>query len=331
MSSLTVTVTAPVQQAIEREVVASGSVSAWQEMSLGVELSGVRVAAVLVEPGDRVEAGQALLELDKRSLQAQARQAEASLAQAQASAKLAELQAIRGESLLSQNLISGSNYDELQANRARSAAQLLAAEAERDSAQLRLGFATLRAPDSGVISARMVQPGQVVSAGNELLRLIRRGRLEWRAEVAERDLVRIEVGASVSLRTPTGETVVGKIRAVSPGISPETRTALVYADLPQPGGLRAGMFAEGRLRIGSAQVWVVPREAVVFRDGFAYVFQIDEQSRAVQRRIEIGVSQGEFIEVRSGLSGEESVAVRGAGFLGDGDLVKVAAAGGVAG
>lgn len=328
VSSLTVTVAAPQRQAIEREVVASGSVSAWQEMSLGVELSGVRVAAVLVEPGDRVTAGQALLELDKRSLEAQARQAEASLAQAQASARLAELQATRGESLLAQNLISGANFDELQANRARTAAQLLAAEAERDSAQLRLGFATLRAPDSGVISARSVQPGQVVSAGNELLRLIRRGRLEWRAEVAERDLVRIQVGSSVSLRAPTGETVIGTIRAVSPGISPETRTALVYADLPEPGALRAGMFAEGRLRVGSAQVLVVTRESVVFRDGFAYVFQIDEQSRALQRRIELGATQGEFIEVRSGLSGDERIAVRGAGFLGDGDLVKVSAAGG---
>lgn len=327
VSSLTVTVAAPERRSIEREVVASGSVSAWQEMSLGVELSGVRVAAVLVEPGDRVAAGQALLELDKRTLQAQARQAEASLAQAQASARLAELQATRGESLLAQNLISGANYDELQANRARTAAQLLAAEAERDSAQLRLGFATLRAPDDGVISARMVQPGQVVSAGSEMLRLIRRGRLEWRAEVAERDLVRIEVGAPVTLRTPTGESVIGKIRAVSPSISPETRTALVYADLPEPGGLRAGMFAEGRLRIGSVQALVVPRESVVYRDGFAYVFHVDEQNRALQRRIEIGSSQGEFIEVRSGLEGEERIAVRGAGFLGDGDLVKVGTAG----
>lgn len=322
-SSLTVTVATPSERRVEREVVASGSVAPWQDMSLGVELSGIRVANVLVEPGDRVTLGQALVELDRRSLEALARQAEASLAQAKASAQLARTQATRGESLLAQNLISSSNYDELQANRARAEAQLIAAEAERDSAQLRLGFATLRAPDSGIVSARNVQPGQVVSAGAELLRLIRRGRLEWRAEVAETDLARIAVGAAVVLRAPTGERVTGVIRAVSPGISAETRTALVYADLSKPGPLRAGMFAEGRITVGSSLVQVVPRESVVFRDGFAYVFVVGEGNKVTQRRIEAGTTQGDVIEVRSGLQPGERIALRGAGFLGDGDVVKV--------
>lgn len=322
-SSLTVTTTAATERLIAREVVASGSVAAWQEMSLGVELSGIRVANVLVEPGARVSAGDPLVEFDRRTLEVQARQAEASLAQAKASAQLARTQATRGEGLVAQNLISSSNYDELQANRARAEAQLIAAEAERDNAQLRLGFATLRAPDSGIVSARQVQPGQVVSAGTELLRLIRRGRLEWRAEVAETDLARIGVGATVTLRAPNGERVEGRIRAVSPSISAETRTALVYADLPAPGPLRAGMFAEGRLAVGSARVQVLPRESVVYRDGFAYVFVLGEGNKVVQRRIEAGTTQDEFIEVRAGLARGERVVLRGAGFLGDGDVVKV--------
>jgi len=323
VSSLTVTVASPSTESVVREVAASGSVAAWQEMILGVELGGLRVARVLVEPGDEVKLGQPLLELDRRTLEIQARQAEANWQRAKANALLAAAQAQRGESLLAQNLISSNNHEELQANRARTAAEVLVAEAERDSATLKLGFATLRAPDDGVISARNVQPGQVVSVGNELLRLIRRGRLEWRAEIAENDLARLAVGASVALRGPDGTEVTGVIRAVSPAIDPRTRTAVVYADLPQNAALRAGMFAEGRLRIGAAEVTVVPRQSVVFRDGFAYLFVLGEADRVVQRRVETGSTQGELIEIRAGVQSGDRVIVRGAGFLADGDVVKV--------
>ncbi len=322
-AALTVTAVAPLRRQVQREVVASGSVAAWQEMSLGVELSGLRVAQVRVEVGERVARGQALLELDRRTLEVQARQAEAALAQARASLGLARAQAARGEQLLAAKLISSSNYDELQANLARAEAQLASSEAERDAAALRLGFATLRAPDAGVISARNVQPGQVVSQGAELLRLIRGGRLEWRAEVAEADLPRIARGAPVELRGPTGDSVVGRIRAVSPALDPKTRTALIYADLPEPGTLRAGMFAEGRLGVGAAEVMVLPREAIVYRDGYPYVFVLGKDSRVAQRRVEVGAASASGIELRSGVADGERVAARGAGFLGDGDLVKV--------
>jgi len=322
-ASMTVTVVTPARRSIDREVVASGSVEAWQEMSLGVELSGVRVSQVLVEVGAEVKAGQPLVLLDRRTLEVQARQAEASLAQARAGLEVARAAAIRGDSLLAQKLISTSNYDDLRAALIKGEAQLASAEAELESARLRLGFATLRAPDSGVISSRSVQPGQIAQVGTEMLRLIRRGRLEWRAEVAEGDLVRIAPGATVRVTGPGGEVVEGRIRAVSPGLDRKTRTALVYADLPQPGALRAGMFAEGRVRTGDAEATVLPRQSIVFRDGFPYVFVLGKDSKVAQRRIEVGSAQGDVIEIRSGLAGTEQVVVRGAGFLGDGDLVKV--------
>ena len=322
-ASMTVTVATPARRSIDREVVASGSVEAWQEMSLGVELSGVRVSQVLVEVGAEVKAGQPLVLLDRRTLEVQARQAEASLAQARAGLEVARAAATRGDSLLAQKLISTSNHDDLRAALIKGEAQLASAEAELESARLRLGFATLRAPDSGVISSRSVQPGQIAQVGTEMLRLIRRGRLEWRAEVAEGDLARIAPGATVQVTGPGGEVVEGRIRAVSPGLDSKTRTALVYADLPQPGALRAGMFAEGRVRTGDAEATVLPRQSIVFRDGFPYVFVLGKDSKVAQRRIEVGPAQGDVIEIRSGLAGTEQVVVRGAGFLGDGDLVKV--------
>ncbi|MBM4192616.1 MAG: efflux RND transporter periplasmic adaptor subunit [Gammaproteobacteria bacterium] len=324
-SSLTVTLTAAERRAVDREVVASGSVAAWQEMSLGVEVTGLRAANVLVEPGDKVVAGQALVELDRRTLEVQTRQAEASLAQARANAELAISQEKRGATLLDRNLISTNDFEVLRTNRARAEAQVASAQAEYDASKLRLGFATLRAPDNGIISTRNVQPGQIVVGGSELLRLIRRGRLEWRAEVSETDLTRIKVGSTVDLRGPSGERVSGVIRAVSPAIDPQTRTALVYADLEKPGALRAGMFAEGRLRVGKAEVTVIARQSVVFRDGYSYVFVLGEGGKVLQRRIDSGLPQGDFIEVRSGLREGEKVVARGAGFLSDGDIVKVVA------
>ncbi len=330
-AGLVVTTVAPVTREVARSIAVSGSVSAWQEMSLGVELTGNRVTDVLVEVGDHVRAGQSLLHLDSRTLNVQFRQAEASVTQAQAALELAQANSARGDSLVGQGLISSSDSDKLRADLSSAEAQLVAAQADRDAAKLRLSFATLLAPDDGIISARSVQPGQVVTAGSELLRLIRRGRLEWRADLAEADLIRVKPGAIVELSGPSNETIRGRVRAVSPAVDPATRTGLLYADLPEPGPLRAGMFAEGRILLGSAPASVVPRESVVFRDGFAYLFvakplgnaKADSALRRVeQRRVMIGVRRGDFTEILSGLQPGERVVQRGAGFLGNGDVVR---------
>lgn len=331
--SLVVTTVKPATQAMERTITVSGSVAAWQEMFLGVELTGIRVAEVLVDVGDRVKAGQPLLKLDARTLEVQARQADASVNQARASLELARANADRGASLVKEGLISSSNADELRATLASAEAQLVTAEADREAARLRLGYATLRAPDAGVISARSVQPGQVVSSGTDLLRLIRQGRLEWQAELAEADLPRVTIGTEVELTGPGGERIRGKVRAVAPAVDPETRTGILYADLPEPRNLRAGMFAQGEILLGSAATTVLPREAVVYRDGFPYVFVAGKPGgddpagfNVQQRRIAVGAQRGAFVEVRDGVKADERVVVQGAGFLSDGDLVREVAA-----
>jgi RND family efflux transporter MFP subunit len=330
-ASLVVTSVAPVSRELDQSIAVSGSVSAWQEMSLGVELTGIRATEVLVEVGDRVHAGQPLLRLDSRTLDVQFRQAEAGVTQAQAALELARANAARGESLVEQGLISSSDSDKLRADLRGAEAQLITAQADRDAARLRLGFATLSAPDDGIISVRSIQPGQVISAGSELLRLIRRGRLEWRADLAEADLIRVKPGAVVELAGPAGSLIRGQVRAVSPAVDPATRTGLLYADLPEPGPLRAGMFAEGRILLGKIPASVVPRESVVFRDGFAYLFVLKPLEdtepgsalrRVEQRRVAVGIRQGEVTEILSGLEAGERIVRRGAGFLGNGDVVR---------
>ncbi|MEP6908230.1 MAG: efflux RND transporter periplasmic adaptor subunit, partial [Pseudoxanthomonas sp.] len=325
-SSLAVTLVPASIQPIQRSVIASGPVSAFEEMQLGVEISGARVTALNVDVGQAVRKGQVLLELDHRTLDSELAQSQAALREAEASVALATASYNRGSPLAREQLISASQLDELRANKTQSEARRSTARAQRDATQLRRDFAELRAPEDGIISKRLVQPGQVVAAGTELLRLISDGRLEWRAELPEGDLARIAPGAVVSLPAADGSTVEGVIRAVSPGVDSETRTGTIYADLPQPGSLRTGTYVEGRIVTGAGDALMVPVAAVVQRDGIAYVFIVDKNNIARRVRVRTGATADGRVEIIEGLKPGASIVEQGAGFLGDGDLVRVVAA-----
>lgn len=320
---LGVSVATPVVVSLPRRVPASGSIAAWEEMVLGVELSGQRIARVDVEVGDAVRAGDPLLVLDTRTLDMEVRQAQAALAQAEANLQVASANARRGERMKREQLIAASEADQLIAGELVAQAQRQTALAQLDAARLRAGFATLRAPDDGMISARLAQPGQVVMAGAELLRLIRDGRLEWRAELPEAELIRVKPGMAVELRGPDGAPVRGTVRAVSPSLDARSRTGLVYADLPAPGALRAGMFAAGDVLLGAAPARTLPDRAIVERDGYRYVFVVDDGDVARQRRVETGARHDGVIEILDGVGDGDRVVVEGAAFLGDGDRVRV--------
>jgi len=324
-ASLAVSLAQAVERPLDRSVIASGPVSAWEEMQLGVELSGQRVTALKVEVGDRVKKGQVLLELDHRLLDSDLRQAQAALDEADAGVQLAQVNLQRGQALAHDQLISASALDELHAARVQAQARAATARAQYDGVKLRRDFAELRAPDDGIISKRIVQPGQVVAAGSELLRLIRRGRLEWRAEFPEADLARVRPGMAVSLVAGSGP-VTGRVRAVSPGVDASTRTGTIYVDLPEPGALQPGTFVEGHVVIGRSSALMVPSAAVLQRDGYSVVFTVDDRHVAHRLRVRIGASDDGQIEIVSGLTAGTAVVARGAGFLSDGDRVRVVAA-----
>lgn len=321
-TSLAVSLVPVTDSVIERSVVVSGPVTAWEEMQLGVELSGVRITALHVDVGQAVKQGDVLLELDARSATADLAQADASLAEAQASLELARANVRRAEPLAAQQLISAAQLDELRAQRSSAQARVGTAQAARDNAALRRDFARLRAPADGIISKRLVQPGQIVAAGSELLRLIRDGRLEWRAELAEAQLAQVSVGDTVTLPGREGP-VSGSVRAVSPGVDAQTRTGTVHADLPAPGSLQPGSYVEGRINVGQGHGLTVPSAAVVLRDGHPYVFTVDAQGVARRVRVQTGASVDGRTEVIDGVAAGQSVVLEGAGFLGDGDKVRV--------
>lgn len=321
--AMAVTVVPARVREIEQAVRVSGPVAAWEAMQLGVELSGLRVTDLHVDVGERVKRGQLLLELDARSLDSELAQARAAYAEAQAGATLAQSNLRRAEALVKSQYVSASNVEELRAARAQANARVATARAALDAAQLRRDFARLRAPADGIIAKRLVEPGQVVAAGTELLRLIRDGRLEWRAELADAELARVSVGDAVELQAPGGGTVAATIRAVSPGVDADTRTGTVYADIPEPDGLRIGAFVPGRILTGAARALVVPASAVVRRDGNPYVFTVDAKNVAHRVRVRTGAGTQGLVEITSGLQPGARVIDQGAGFVTDGDPVRV--------
>ncbi len=133
------------------------------------------------------------------------------------------------------------------------------------------------------------------------------------------------LGAVAALVAPGGETVKGTVRAVAPSIDPQTRNGLVYVDLPASPAVRAGMFARGEFELGRAPALTLPQSAIVLREGFATLFRLDGEDRVAQTKVTLGRRSGDRVEVVSGLQAGMRVVESGAGFLADGDAVKVVA------
>jgi RND family efflux transporter MFP subunit len=318
-----VTAATVTEREFPRGIEVSGEVAAVEEMQLGVEISGLRITELLVDVGMPVRRGQVLMRLDRRMLESDLAQAEAALREAEAGAALARANLARGQNLAEQRFISATQLDELRAARTQGEARVGTARAVRDTARLRLGFTELRAPDDGVISRLLAQPGQVVMNGGELLRMIRDGRLEWRAELPVAQLATISPGDRVALRGLRGERVEGRVRAVSPGVDQATRTGTVFVDVPATPAVMTGAFLEGRIETGLARAATLPAAAVVQRDGFPTVFVIAANGTVKAQRVRTGLRDGALLELVEGPRPGARVVVRGAGFLADGDRVRV--------
>ena len=323
--ALTVTTAQPQRTAVPLRLAANGNVAAWQEAIIGAESNGLRLTDVRVNVGDVVKAGQVLATFSADTVQADVAQVRASLLEAQANAAEAAANADRARSLQATGALSQQQIQQFTTAEKTAQARVQAAQATLNAQQLRLKYTQVVAPDSGVISARTATVGAVVGSGTELFRMVRKGRLEWRAEVTSTELRRIQPGAKVSVTAASGTVVDGTVRMIAPTVDPQTRNALVYVDLPQNADFRAGMFARGDFALGSSDALTVPQEALVVRDGFSYVFVVGAEQRVQMRKVQTGRRVADRVEVLSGLDANASVAVRGAGFLNDGDLVRVVA------
>lgn len=321
--ALSVAVIGPTGESWPNTLSANGDIAAWQEASIGAEISNYRLTEVLVNVGDRVRKGQILARIAADTVAAEVAQTQAAVAEAEASLAEARANAERARQLVAAGFYSSQQATQSITAEQTAAARLNAARARLRADELRLAQTRVLAPDDGVISARTAAVGALAQPGVELFRLIRGGRLEWRAELPESDLARVKPGMAATLTTPDGARVAGKAREIAPTIDTKTRNGVVYVDLPAGQGLRAGMFARGEFDLGAAPAMTLPQTAVLLREGYAYVFRLDGKDKVAQIKVSVGRRQGERIEILAGLDPAARVVESGVGFLSDGDTVRV--------
>ena len=322
-AALTVDLVRPARNTIAHTVAANGSISPWQEAIIGSEVNGLMLTEVLVNVGDNVKRGQLLAQFAAATITADIAQAQANLDEAKASALEAADNAARARSIQESGALSAQQIEQYVMLETTSKARVAAAEATLQSHLIRNKQTRVTAPDNGIISARAATVGAVVSPGQELFKLIRQGRLEWRAELTSSDINQIKNGMVANLTLPDGSAIAGKVRTTSPVIDTQTRNAIVFVDIPA-GSAKAGMFARGTFDIGSKEVLTLPNTAIVMKDGFAYVMQVGADARVKQLKIQTGERAGANVEV-IGLDDaiNSDFVASGGAFLADGDLVTV--------
>ncbi len=333
--ALTVTTAKPQTASLPIKLKANGNVAAWQEAVIGSESNGLRLTDVRVNVGDVVRAGQVLAVFSNDTVNADVAQAKAAVLEAEANAAVLEAEANaaeaaanaqRARSLQSTGAISAQQISQYLTAEQTANARIASAKAQLASQQLRLKYTQVVAPDSGIISSRSATVGSVVGAGTELFRMIRQGRLEWRAEVTATELLNLKPGTLAQVKAANGSVLTGKVRMIAPTIDPQTRSALVYVDLPASTGnnapFKAGMYASGEFELGTSGALTVPQQAIAVRDGFSYVFRLNADQRVSQIKVQAGRRLSDRIEIVGGITADTTIVVSGAGFLNDGDLVR---------
>lgn len=327
-AALSVQAVSPRREMLARTLSASGGLAAWQEVVIGAETQGLRLVEVAVQVGERVRRGQLLARLQSDTLTAERAATQAALAEAEAVLAQARLEAERDRALQAGGALSAQQLQQTLTAETTARTRVQALKARLQADEVRLVQTRLLAPDDGLISARLATVGAVAQPGQELFRLIRQGRIEWRAELSGADMARLSPGTAVRL-TPAGTDTVleGRVRQIAPTVDPATRQGLVYVDLT-PGAAaspvaRPGMLARGEFQLGGSEALTLPQGAVLLREGFSIVMRIEADARVREVKVRTGRRVGDRVEILEGLDAQARVVAQGAGFLGDGDRVKV--------
>lgn len=321
--ALTVTVQKVTPRPVTPGIGATGNVRAWSDASISAQTNGLRLKALHADVGDRVTKGQLLAEFEDTSSRGDLTQAQARLRQAQASLDTAKRNADRIRKIRNSGAISQSEVDQALSSEKNALADVTSAKAALETQSQRTSYTQLTAPSDGVISVRNAVLGAVVNPGQEIFHLVVDNRLEWQAQLSMRNLMQIRDDMPVKLFLPDDRQVSGKVRQIAPTLDEDTRQGIVYVDLEPDPQLRAGMFLRGRFELEPRQSLTIPRQALVLRDGFNFVFVLRPENKVAQTKVEIGVAAGNTLQVISGLRENDQVVTQGAAFLNDGDTVRV--------
>jgi membrane fusion protein (multidrug efflux system) len=303
------------QQPVTESLSLVGSVAANEMVEIKSETEGI-IQEVLFEEGQHVEKGQLLLRLDETKLAA-------ALAESESNFKLSQANFERAKQLLSDKLISQQEFDQASAT-----FNLNQATLELKRRQLK--DARIYAPFEGIVGARNVSPGQVITKETVLTRLVDLDPVKVEVNVPERFLQQLKVGQPLefSVAAFPGEKFKGEVYFISPQINENLRTALVKARIPNPDAkLRGGMFASMDLTLQVRDSAIVIPEPAIMSNGDNFsVFVVDKDGNAQIRPIQVGLRLAGKAEILKGLHAGEKVVVEGVQKLRPGAPVKLAPA-----
>jgi len=292
-------------------ILATGQIEAINSVELRPDIEG-RIAAVLVREGSTVSQGQPLFQVDDAELKAE-------VARAEAERDLARQSLARTSELLSQKASSQSEQE-------RAEATARGAEAEYQLLKVRLDHTTVRAPFSGVVGRRLVSLGDYVTTSTGLMSIQTVSPQRAVFQVPERYADKLKVGQQVTFRVAAlpGRAFSGRVDFVDPVVQLPGRTITVKALVPNPRReLQSGMFIEARLATAvRPHAIVIPEDAVLPLQGTNFVWVVN-QGKASKRQVELGVRTPGFVEVKSGVQGNEEVVVGGQERLAEGAPVQI--------
>ncbi|HEY5105674.1 MAG TPA: efflux RND transporter periplasmic adaptor subunit [Caulobacteraceae bacterium] len=307
---------------IEGGLIASGQLVPREDVAIFPQISGYRVARVLVDVGAWVKAGQPMAQLDDTLLRAQMAQQTALAAQQAVLADQAQTQAARvkgldGEGLLSQEQIDTRRFA------ARSArAQANAQQAAAQDLRTRDGLMIVRAPCSGLVIERNVRIGDEGGAGTTpWYRIARDGQVELAADVGEDALAKLRPGGSARVTLADGTQAIGIVRLVGPALDASTKLGKVRISLPVRSDIRAGGFAEATFLGAARSALAVPETAVRYDANGASVMLVDANDRVSRAPVTTGQRGGGYVELITGPPDGSRVVEKAAAMLVPGDYV----------
>lgn len=305
----------------------AGEVRPRYESDLGFRVSG-KIQSRAVNVGDKVKAGQLLAQLDAKDLALSEASQRAQVAALDAQLAVAKSDYERNQKLFDEGVIGASGMDHYQATYQAALAQLDASRAQLRAMSNQTGYAELRADHDGVITAVLAEPGQVVGAGQTVLRLAHSGEIEVASNVPEDQIARVHAGmpVQVSLWAGGDAAIAGIIRELASSADPATRTYALRVSVPQPPPqMKLGMTASVRIPMSDAPKLIhVPLGAMIEQQGARGVWVFDQAAQAVQFRplVIAGVDGNEFL-VAGGLRDGDIVVTAGAPLLRAGQKVKL--------
>ncbi len=298
---------------MERALHVVGTLSARDEATVSAQVAG-QIEKNHVDFGDRVTAGQELVLIDVTAYETLVRQSAANLARANASSANAAQNLRRVQELQKEKIASTSDLEQAVAESGKAQADVKSSEATDAIAQLNLERSRVRAPFDGAVAQRLASVGDYVAIGTPIVRIVQTDPLRLRLEVPERESVAIRPGQSVRL-TVDGDTnsYPGRIVRIAPAIREADRMLTVEADVPNQGGLRAGLFARAEIIVNASEPALsIPPNALVAFAGLEKVVVI-QAGQAAEKPVTTGRRGPGWIEIISGVSAGETVVLDPAG------------------